>query len=62
MRKVLRGAHCYTHWALGVPKRLTDDEALAWHAPKGPLRPPYQYQWSRVSLRDQAPEQPSVTP
>ena len=39
---------------------LDGDEALAWHAPRGPLHPPYQ--WCRRPLRARAPEQPSGTP
>ena len=46
--------------SLGVSTLLGGDEALAWHAPGGFLRPPYQ--WRRLSLRARAPEQHSGTP
>ena len=39
---------------------LTDDVALAWHAPSGSPRPPYQCR--RLSLRARAPEQHYDTP
>ena len=39
---------------------LGGDSALAWRAPGGPSRPPYQ--WRRLSLRARAPEQSSGTP
>ena len=46
--------------SLGVPTWLADDAALAWHAPGG--RPRRPYQWRCLSLRDRAPEQHSDTP
>ena len=46
--------------SLGVPTLLGGDEALAWHAPGGVLRPPYL--WRRLSFRARAPEQHSGTP
>ena len=44
--------------SLRVPTWLADDAALAWHAPGGPLRAPYQ--WRRRIVRARAPEQHSA--
>ena len=44
--------------SLRVSTLLGGDEALAWHAPGGVLRPPYQ--WRRLSLRARIPEQHSA--
>ena len=41
--------------SVGVPMWLADDAALAWHAPGG--RPRRPYQWRCLSLRARAPEQ-----
>ena len=43
-----------------LPTLLDGDAALAWHAPGGLPRPPYQ--WRRLPLRARAPEQHSGTP